>query len=577
MFPPLPFSLPPGLPRLLLGLGLLAVAGPIEAGCPEMETTPVHAVAGQGVERLAADRAVTVEGVVTGTFMGEDRIDGFFIQGRDPAPDGKPSGVFVYAPDLAGSAAERIEPGSRLRLVGRTGLFHGRPQLEELDRIRDCGTEEVRTHSVRLPLERRQRFEGVRLAFQRPLTVTGNHRLGRYGTLALASGGRAFQPGNFPPGEGPPEPRRPGGRLLLDDGRYSRAPSPVPYLNEAGTRRIGSRVVGLTGILTRAFEAWRIHPTEPPRFRATNPRPDPLPSPGRDRLRVAAFNLDNYFLEGAERGAGSASALRRQRAKLFAAIGHLEADVLVLVEVANRDAAVSDFVERLRRRSGAPWHRLGAPGTGQGELRVALAYRRDRVAPTGKRRRDRRAVHDRPPLVAGFRSQEGGAPFAVAAVHFKSKGGCPKVGDTDSGQGCWNRRRTEQARALTGFLEEWREDGGAPVVIAGDINAYGGEDPVRALAAAGYTDLIAERVPPRRRYTFVYDGQAGYLDHLHAAAPLAERAAAVHLHPINADEPAFLAYDRGGPDGRYVTSDAFRASDHDPVAVDVLRRPHSQP
>ncbi|MFB6259620.1 MAG: endonuclease, partial [Thiohalorhabdaceae bacterium] len=129
---------------------------------------------------------------------------------------------------------------------------------------------------------------------------------------------------------------------------------------------------------------------------------------------MAAFNLDNYFLEGAERGAGSASGLRRQRTKLFAAIGHLEADVLVLVEVANRDAAVSDFVERLRRRSGDPWHRLGAPGTGQGELRVTLAYRRDRVAPTGKRRRDRRAVHDRPPLVAGFRPQEGGAPFAVA-------------------------------------------------------------------------------------------------------------------------------------------------------------------
>ncbi|MEF8793080.1 ExeM/NucH family extracellular endonuclease [Thiohalorhabdus sp.] len=551
----------------------MAASAAALARCPEADTAAVHEVAGQVGEQLAVGSEVTVEGVVTGEFLGEDRLDGFFIQGPGLAPDGKPSGLFVYAPDLDGAAADRIEPGRRLRLRGRTGAFHGRPQLEELDGIKDCGDGKVRTVNVRLPLDRPERFEGVRVALQRPLMVTGNHELGRYGTLELAAGGRAFQPTNFPAGEGPPDSARRQRRLLLDDGSYNRQPEPIPYLNEAGTRRAGSRVAGLIGIVTRAFEEWRLHPTEPPGFREANPRPDPLRPPGPDQLRVGAFNLDNYFLAGAERGAGSAPALRRQRAKLLAASARLDADVLALMEIANRDAAVADFVKRLRRHTGEPWRRLAVEATEGAELRVALAYRRDRVSPTGNSQRDRRVVHNRPPVVAGFEPHGGGAPFAVAAVHFKSKGGCPEAGDTDRGQGCWNRRRTEQTRALTAFLKGWRREGGAPALVAGDINAYGGEDPVRALDAAGYTDLIAERLPPRRRYTFVYHGEAGYLDHLHAPGSLAERTTAVHLYPINADEPSFLAYDRGGEKDRYFAPDAFRASDHDPVVVDLLRRP----
>ena len=50
--------------------------------------------------------------------------------------------------------------------------------------------------------------------------------------------------------------------LLLDDGSYRTNPDPVPYLNEQGTRRVGSTLDGLTGVLTHAFGDYRLHPTQ---------------------------------------------------------------------------------------------------------------------------------------------------------------------------------------------------------------------------------------------------------------------------------------------------------------------------
>lgn len=288
-------------------------------------------------------------------------------------------------------------------------------------------------------------------------------------------------------------------------------------------------------------------------------------------MRVAALNTDSYFLSLGERGADSEAELRRQRAKLLAGVERLSADVLVLLELENKDRVARDFQRRLARSTGHSWRLVRPSGSPDGVIRIAMAYRADRVTHVGRAIRDGREVHDRPPLVAAFRPRAGGAPFAVAGVHFKSKSDCPEW--ADAGANCWNRRRARQARALAGFLREWRRDGeGAPVLIAGDLNAYGAEDPVRVLEGAGWTDLMASRLPWRKRSTYVYDGESGRLDYLLARPGLAERVEAVRIHSINADEPAFLEYNRGGPGGRHLSESPFRCSDHDPVAADISPR-----
>ncbi len=558
---------------LLRGLLLaLALGVPLPAAgdaCERADTTPVHELAGQGVERRAPEGRVRVEGVVTGVFPGEEGLDGFFIRGTEPAPDGLPSGLFVYAPELEPAQRERIEPGRRLLLTGKAAEYRGRPQLAWLARVRGCGKAPVAAHEIAWPPPDPGRLEGVHVRLATPMVVTGNRELRRYGSLALTPRRRAFRPTNFRPGLGPADPALGGQRLRLDDGSYRSRPEPIPYLDADGTRRVGSRVRRLTGVLTRAFGAWRLHPTEAPAFEAANPRPDPLPEPAAGTVRVAALNTGGYFLTLGERGAADRAGLARQRAKLVAAAGRLRADILVLEEMENRPAAPSDWVEHLAAATGEPWRLARGGDPGDDAIRVSLAYRADRVEPATDVARDARPVHHRPPVVAGFRPVSGGAPFGVAGIHFKSKGDCPEAGQIDRGQGCWNERRTEQAEALNGFLEAWRQGRGRgmPVLIAGDLNAYGGEEPARTLAAAGRVDLLAEHVPWRDRYTYVYRGEAGYLDHLQAGPELAERVAAVHTYPINADEPRFLRYDADDP--AHVAEDAFRAADHDPVAVDL--------
>ncbi len=558
-----------GLLRGLLLLSTLIAPLPAAASaCEDADTTPVYELAGQGVERRAPEGRVRVEGVVTGAFLGEAGLDGFFIRGTEPAPDGLPSGLFVYAPELGPAQRERIEPGRRLLLTGEAAEHRGRPQLAWLAAVRACGTAPVTAHEIAWPPPEPGRLEGVHVRLATPMVVTGNSELQRYGSLTLTPRRRAFRPTNFRAESGPPSPALAGRRLRLDDGSYGGRPEPVPYLDADGTRRLGSRVRRLTGVLTRAFGAWRLHPTEAPAFEAANPRPDPLPEPAAGTVRVAALNTGGYFVTLGERGAADRAALARQRAKLVAAAGRLRADILVLVEVENRPAAPADLVERLAAATGRPWRLARGGETGDDAIRVSLAYRADRVEPVTEVARDARPVHHRPPPVAGFRPASGGAAFAVAGIHLKSKGGCPEAGQVDRGQGCWNERRVEQAEALNGFLEAWRQGrSGMPVLAAGDLNAYGGEDPARALAAAGRVDLLAEHLPWRDRYTYVYRGEAGYLDHLQADPGLADRVAAVYTYPINADEPRFLRYDADDPDR--VAGDAFRAADHDPVAVDL--------
>src|SRR5690606_24017650 len=86
----------------------------------------------------------------------------------------------------------------------------------------------------------------------------------------------------------------------------------------------------------------------------------------------------------------------------------------------------------------------------------------------------------------------------------------------------------------------------------------------------GYTDLIA-RFHGAGGYSYVFDGQIGYLDHALATTGLnAQVTAATEWH-INADEPLALDYNTEFKSAGQVTSfysaDAYRSSDHDPLLI----------
>jgi len=109
------------------------------------------------------------------------------------------------------------------------------------------------------------------------------------------------------------------------------------------------------------------------------------------------------------------------------------------------------------------------------------------------------------------------------------------------------------------------------VLVLGDLNAYTLEDPVRALEAGGF-EVLEGRLPAADRYSFVFQGLAGSLDHALASPGLAPQITRVTIWHINADEPPVLDYNTEfKPDDRYAPT-PYRSSDHDPVIVGLNLR-----
>ncbi len=549
---------------LLLIVCLLPLAA--SADCPTTGLTPIAALKGAAGDALQGQR-VTVRGVVTGDFRGEDRLRGFWLQAGANG-DEPPAGIFVFTPEQARDAAP-VAPGVELAVRARAGEFRGLRQLARVEQVTVCDRPGLPA-PVSLPFppvapSALEAYEGLYVRLDTPLTVSGHHELARFGSLTLSAGGRLFRPTNAADGSAEDNERR---RLVLDDGSYQANPRPLPYLDRDGTRRVGSEVTAASGILTHAFGAWRLHPldTAQVRFRDANPRPPP-PARG-DGARIAGFNVENYFLTPGRRGAANARELDAQRARLSAVAAGLGADLIGLIEVENRPAAVADLARRLGEAAGVDGgyrhFELDRP-VGADAIRVMLAWDPRRVTLLAGPFIDDDPVHHRPPVAGHFRGTDDGPGKLVVVIHHKAKSGCPSSGDVDRGQGCWNERRTAQSRALARFLARLTDQTGTDrVLIVGDINSYGDEDPVRVLREAGYIDLVADRLPEASRYSYVFQGESGYLDGALASRALAAAVDGVAFWHVNADElPELHEVNRRRAAG------PWRSSDHDPVVADL--------
>jgi hypothetical protein len=349
----------------------------------------------------------------------------------------------------------------------------------------------------------------------------------------------------------------------------------------------------LTGVLHYSFGAYEVHPTEEILFTRVNERPTDTPDIEGD-LQVASFNVLNYFTtidEGEDawicgpnedmecRGADTVDEFVRQRTKIINAIFLMDADVIGLMEIENHptDAAVKDLVAGLNDVAGAGTYAYVDTGPiGDDAIKVAFIYKPASVSLAGSY-----AVLDssvdptfidtknRPALAQTFDEAGSGARFTAVVNHLKSKGSaCNDVGDPDvgDGQGNCNLTRTSAAQAIANWLSTDPTNSGDPdYIIIGDLNAYALEDPITALKNAGYTDLI-HLYEGTKAYSYVYYGQAGYLDHALSNNSLSSQIQDTTVWHINADEPSALDYNDYNQPGLYST-DPYRASDHDPVVV----------
>ncbi|MEV4006296.1 ExeM/NucH family extracellular endonuclease [Actinomadura sp. NPDC049753] len=542
---------------LAAGVQTAAAAEPPTCGNPADHQ--IAEVQGSGGTTPLAGQTVRVEGVVTADFQRADQLKGFFVQ--DPTPDADPrtsDGLFVYS-------TTDVAIGDRVLVTGKAVEYNGLTELSPVSAVDVCGTGKVAPTSVRLPLKGgagMEQYEGTLLRFGQRLTATETYQLGRYGQVTVSAGGRLFQPTD---GHGATQAGNDARRLLVDDGSNVQNPATIPY-TDPRVLRIGDATTGLTGVLTYQFGAYALQPTRPARFDDRNPARKRPPNVGGD-VRVASFNTLNWFTTLDKRGADTAEEQERQLAKLTAALRGLDADVVGLMEVENNgDTAVGAIVGRLNRAAGAgtyAWVRHPYPGTD--EIHVALIYRPSKVTPVGDARSSQDPVFDRPPLVQTFRPRAGGTAFTMIVNHFKSKGCGGAAGpdqDQGDGQGCYNARRVSQAGAVAALA-----DGVPNPLVVGDLNAYTAEDPVKALTGAGLVGQTQRFVRPSQRYSYVFDGQSGELDHALAGRALSRRVTGAAIWHINSDEPVFLDYNTEYNPPAFYRPDAFRSSDHDPVLL----------
>ncbi len=527
-------------------IGLVVPTSGLALECGQANTTPLAAIRGVHAPAIAEGQTVWVEAVVSASFPGQEALNGFYLQALDQS-----AGLFVYAPEISVEQAPRR--GQRVIVEARTGRYRGHVQLEQMRAHRVCGN--AAPVPITLDASRPDDFAGLHDQLVRlvaPLSVSDVYNLGRYGSLRIAVGARAFQPTTGVSGGVLSS-------IVLDDGRYQRNPRPVPYLNAQGVRRAGDQIESVTGVLTRAFGQWRIHPVEPVVFRTANPRAA-APAQQGD-WRAVNFNLRNYFIDVGGRGADTAAAFARQRDRLNATLSALDADLLALHEVQNNPDAVADLIARLNRDQPTPKHyRAALPARQPAAIRSVLLYRpavftKQRAAALSA------PIHPRDPVVASFRTANGQVIHAIS-VHFKSRGGCPQSGDINQGEGCWAERRNQQSKTLQADLQKWlgvSELADKPILLLADLNAYAAEQAVTQWRASGFSDLIADHLPGGRRVTYVYRGKAGYLDHALASKQLAQSIAQVAIWSVNADEPAYQAEQGEG---------VWRASDHDPIIID---------
>lgn len=586
---------------------------------------PIYTIQGETESSPLEGDIVTTSGVVIGDFEGSDSLRGFYLQ--DPIGDNNPltsDGIFIYR----GDSADSVQIGQTVRVSGTVREAFGQTQLDLSEMIiLDSEFTSIQPISVSLPFSSSaepERYEGMLVRFDQTLTVTDTYFLGRFGQVTLSSGGRLYQPTQLTlPGECALFLQQANdlNRILLDDASQVQNPDPIPFgrggqpLTAENTLRSGDTISGLSGVMTYTWgghsaspNAWRIRPigamaSDLPNFQPANPRPTEPPVM-ESRLRIASMNTYNYFntftncragLNGAAvacRGANSPVEFERQATKLVSALRALDADVIALMEVENDGYAAESALANLTMRLNdtmppekqyaivdvdSASGKINALGTDA--VRVALLYRRAVVTPLATAVLDSRAFvyggdsspRNRVSLLQAFAENSTGEQFLVNVNHLKSKGSPCDTPDAGDGQGNCSVVRLNAVRELVNWLKTAPTGISDPdILILGDLNAYAREDALAWLEQSGYTNLIPY-FNGLQSYSYVFEGQAGALDHALASATLVSQISAAAEWHINADEPVVLDYNleykSAGQQDILYDPDPFRSSDHDPLII----------
>jgi predicted extracellular nuclease len=588
----------------------------ITVQAPAATVLTVAAAQGPGATSPYAGTTQTVEGVITMKLPGS----GFYIQDQ-VATAGASSGIYVF-----GSTTSFLV-GDLVRVTGTIFEYKPGTQATSYTEIKDAtlitkqaSVAPIAATNIAMPADLSQ-YQGMLVSFTNNLVINEVNLLGERGEMTLASVRREVPTNRYPAGSAGAlamAASNAADQIVLDDTIFS-TPNPIPYIGEGQTVRVGDEVSHLVGVVDFASigngnYGYKLQPQtgSAVEISRVNRRTD-APVLAAGNVRVASANVLNFFTTmikdgysvisdsvttgctvGATttwnncRGADTREEFIRQRDKIVNELVALNADVVGLMEIQNNgDDAVSYLVSSVNARVGFPMYAYvpKPPTTGTDAIRVAMIYKPQALSLVGSSMSDSNAINNRHPIAQTFKAANG-AKFSVIVNHLKSKGSCPSGtgvnADNGDSQGCWNGTRIQQATQLANnFIPAVQAAAADPdVLVIGDMNAHGFEDPINLLTAKGMVNELEVHVRPKGLvYSYVFDGESGYLDHALATASLHGQVADATEWHNNADEPEVIDYNFGQgnantpkPQDLYVNN-AYRASDHDPVVVSLNLTP----
>lgn len=554
--------------------------------------TRISDIQGLGASSPLIGQIVDVEAIATGDFQDAEigSLLGYFLQEEeiDYDEDERSSeGLFVFA----NTFGSKVAVGDRVRIRAQVDEFFGSTILSKIRDVKVCTTklDLPSPVAIALPLDSAtalETVENMRVVFPQKMTIVYNHGLGETGDLELSSSGIQYQYTEF---NAPNiaeftayQTKKFAERIILDDKFNGLYHTPVYHLqaNAGNMLRMGNSVTDLNGIIDYSNNGFRIRPAAPVVFTNENPRPAPPKLAGE--LKIATFNVLNFFNgDGAgggfptSRGALNLPAFRLQLRKIVKAISKLDADVLGLEEIENEifgpKSGMQELVDSLNVVNGAGTYAFVSTGTkfGADQIIVAIIYKKAKVSPVGNpvflKSNSGIFLQNRLPLAQTFVDQRG-EKFTLVVNHLRSKlgDGTGLNADILDGQSAFNQVRVDGSQEiLTWALGDPTNSNDPDIVMLGDFNAYEQEDPIRLMETAGFANLV----PAGQSKD--YNGFLGDLDHIFASPSMAKQFLGGAKWNINSVESLscfeYPAADLLPGTADDPIGDEFRCSDHDPV------------
>ncbi|MCK7458326.1 ExeM/NucH family extracellular endonuclease [Idiomarina aminovorans] len=557
----------------------------------DSDMTSIASIQGETERSERVGEEVSIRGIVTASWQHTNELSGFFIHSFANDMDENPAtseGLFVATDEHHST----VTAGDTVRVSGKVEERSRLTSLVNVSNITTCGksTTIPSLTALQLPvnsLKELEALEGMPVQLSatkgKELTVSGHYNYPRYGFFDISSG-RLWTPTQIVmPGKDAQRQAKENelNRLQVDDNSHVIEPSPLPFASlqhgEQNSLRSGSKISSFSGIISQFNHGYRIQPTEDLVLKTVSQQPQ-LAEKSSDVVRIASFNVLNFFNgNGAgqgfptPRGADNPAQMQHQLQKIVAALTTMDADIIGLMELENdgfaKNSAITQLVNALEIVSGKDYEiaEPHAQKIGTDQITVGIIYQPERVKPSSHAIFTRQGPFSwgsRPPLAQSFIDQNSDTEFSVIVNHFKSKGSCPEDSESpnsnkNDGQACWNDLRLKSSEQLTQWIQN--ETLVNPVLL-GDFNAYYHEDPIRYFTENGFYN------PSNATdYSYVYDSQAGALDHVFVADSLKDKIKKVYHLPFNADEPWVYDY----RNDTYFSEGPFRSSDHDPLVLDL--------